>query len=1093
MNIMKKNHLLIILLFFNFLSITAQNLNKNSFRIERSIIQKALNTQLKGFTESDLQQWDIQSDASSLDENTRYYYLIQQYNNIEVRKAITNLSVVNNVAHINNTRFVKNLASKINTTQPTITEQQAVVFALKNAGIDAKEVVLLNKENNNFIFKKVNGLQRNIKVSLVFEPANDTTVKLAWNVNLNMANGKHWWNIRIDATTGSFINKNDWVTTCFIGDNHEHVKETNGKQEGFDFILNSLKKSTTTALAGGYQVLPYHVESPNHGNFEYLTNPDDATASPNGWHDDVTNQYTTTVGNNVYASVDINGNDNGNVVNQSAAGNIYDYQYGGPFVMANTYSNAAATQLFYTNNVMHDILYKYGFDEASGNFQQNNFGNGGAANDRVQADAQDGSALNNANFSTPPDGDNGRMQMFLWSTPPPNSPVENLLVINNSAVVGQYATPKVRDNNFIPGHVSFTTPITANLVLAEDGTAPNVNDACQPITNTAAMSGKIAVIKRGNCSFSSKTLAAQTAGAVAVLIVNNQNASITMANGSGLTGITIPAYSIDKAEGDAILAEMAITTVNATLNPKHFYNFDGDFDNGVISHEYGHGLNIRLIGGRNNVDCVGEVESMGEGWSDFVANIIRLKNIDNGIQINGVGTFVMGQPTTGIGLRPFPYSGDITQNPMTYQSLIDDSAQAIYNVPHGVGAVWAGMLWDLTWDLIAVHGFNPNIYDTNGTEGNIVALKLVVEAFKLTACNPGFVDGRDAILEADDVLFGNGVAGSNTGANHCIIWGAFARRGLGINANQATVFSTSDGNSDFTNPATCAPNYLLTIGGATEVCEGGSLDFDIVFNAQNGWNTATGFVASGLPVGANAVFNPATISDTGLVTMTVTGLTPGNHNVVVTPGGDANKNLNLNLTVKPANPILTDGDTLFGIDAVTPVAFNNGDALEALPGANISFQLPNTAFTGTLVWTAPNGATFTTNTVNFTNIVDGDTAIEGNWKVDVNFTQDCGGPQTINFSFNINPNLSVSDYEFDGIRFYPNPTNGTLIINSLNNLNKATVSVYDVTGRILLNNIAKTHLNTNQIKVDLSTLATGSYFITVEDDTYKSTKQIIKN
>ncbi len=39
--------------------------------------------------------------------------------------------------------------------------------------------------------------------------------------------------------------------------------------------------------------------------------------------------------------------------------------------------NFAITQLFYWNNVMHDVSYQYGFDEASGNFQNNNQGRGG--------------------------------------------------------------------------------------------------------------------------------------------------------------------------------------------------------------------------------------------------------------------------------------------------------------------------------------------------------------------------------------------------------------------------------------------------------------------------------------------------------------------------------------------------------------------------------------------------------------------------------------------------------------------------------------------------------------------------------------------
>ena len=83
------------------------------------------------------------------------------------------------------------------------------------------------------------------------------------------------------------------------------------------------------------------------------------------------------------------------------------------------YTNAGVVQLFYWNNWMHDQLYALGFTEAAGNFQSNNFGRGGLGDDAVLADAQDGDGWNNANFSSPPDGLPGRMQMYLWTGPTP--------------------------------------------------------------------------------------------------------------------------------------------------------------------------------------------------------------------------------------------------------------------------------------------------------------------------------------------------------------------------------------------------------------------------------------------------------------------------------------------------------------------------------------------------------------------------------------------------------------------------------------------------------------------------------------------------
>lgn len=79
-----------------------------------------------------------------------------------------------------------------------------------------------------------------------------------------------------------------------------------------------------------------------------------------------------------------------------------------------SYRDASVTQLFYTANKFHDLLYLLGFNEAAGNFQTNNHGKGGKGNDFAILDAQDGSRFNNAQFSSPPDGQPGRMRMYLW-------------------------------------------------------------------------------------------------------------------------------------------------------------------------------------------------------------------------------------------------------------------------------------------------------------------------------------------------------------------------------------------------------------------------------------------------------------------------------------------------------------------------------------------------------------------------------------------------------------------------------------------------------------------------------------------------------
>jgi extracellular elastinolytic metalloproteinase len=160
---------------------------------------------------------------------------------------------------------------------------------------------------------------------------------------------------------------------------------------------------------------------PNHPNVTpqtVVSGPGTGNAeSPAGW---VTNN--TTIGNNVDAYLDRD-NNNGADANGRPTSATKDFIFtfdlaAAPTTVTN--QQAAVANLFYLNNVIHDKLYRHGFNEAAGNFQTNNFGKGGAGNDPVNAEAQDGGGMNNANFSTPTDGSRPRMQMYLWDTKTPN-------------------------------------------------------------------------------------------------------------------------------------------------------------------------------------------------------------------------------------------------------------------------------------------------------------------------------------------------------------------------------------------------------------------------------------------------------------------------------------------------------------------------------------------------------------------------------------------------------------------------------------------------------------------------------------------------
>jgi hypothetical protein len=139
--------------------------------------------------------------------------------------------------------------------------------------------------------------------------------------------------------------------------------------------------------------------------------------------------------------------------------------------------------------------------------------------------------------------------------------------------------------------------------------------------------------------------------------------------------------------------------------------------------------------------CLNNAEQMGEGWSDYVGLMLTMEPGDQGSDIRGIGTYATGQPTDAQGIREAPYSTDFAVNNYTYADSNNNVSQ-----PHGIGFVWATMLWDMTWLLIDEYGFDPDLY--NGTGGNNIAIQLVMDGMKLQNCSPGFVDGRDAILEA---------------------------------------------------------------------------------------------------------------------------------------------------------------------------------------------------------------------------------------------------------------------------------------------------------------------------------------------------------
>lgn len=760
-----------------------------------SIVKNYLKNQTaENYQATDISDISISSESFSKSLKAHTVYVDQNFRGIRIFNSVSPFVIRNGEVIHAELSFLTDISGKTNGTQPALNATTAISRAVNQLGLDAPSGLQLleTKNDHSYIFNDGNISLENIPVELVYHSMYEgNTLKLAWDLSIYLKDGSHYYSVRIDALNGQILEVFDLVLSCNFGDQPHSHGPSESILIGHQSEPAYMPFNTNTPK---YRVFPIPLHAPNEGPDQLITDPSDPEASPFGWHDtdgQPGHEYTTTRGNNVLANEDHAGY---NIPGEQADGGeemLFDFPFDLPQNPMD-FTDAAITNLFYMNNIMHDVFYKYGFDEASGNFQQNNYGRGGAGNDYVIADAQDGYGMNNANFGTPPDGQKPRMQMFLWSAP--GSVIGSFLTINNGPMAGSYNTMEAGFGPSVP-----TSGITNDLVLIENdssGTSQDPNDACGQITNASAISGKIAVVRRGQCDFVTKVEKAQNAGAVAVIVVNNEVGDPIVMGGSN-PNITIPAIMIYQADGEDIIDLLENgQTINATLKDDGSgndpYRRDGDLDNGIIAHEYGHGISTRLTGGRNNVYCLFNEEQMGEGWSDYFGLILTLKPGDQPSDPKGIGTYATGQGRYGRGIRTFPYSTDFDVNPFTYNNIRSQTA------PHGVGSVWATMLWDLTWAFIDEYGFDEDIYE--GTGGNNKALQLVIDGLKLQPCNPGFIDGRDAILQADEI--------ANNGENECLIWHAFAKRGLGFSADQGSSNSKMDGTEAFDVPQDC----LLGIG-----------------------------------------------------------------------------------------------------------------------------------------------------------------------------------------------------------------------------------------------------------------------------------------
>ncbi|MBN9684313.1 MULTISPECIES: myxosortase-dependent M36 family metallopeptidase [unclassified Corallococcus] len=553
---------------------------------------------------------------------------------------------------------------------------------------------------------------------------------------------------------------------------------------------------------------------------------------------------TQTTGNNVDAYADLNAPDGfqpgtNDLRAETTSENTFAYVYDTTKRPGSSPEQikASVVNLFYVNNFLHDWFYDAGFDEASANAQAFNFGRGGVEGDPIQAQAQDYGGRNNANMSTPADGASPRMQMYVFDGTP------ELSVTAPATLAGVYEA----------GSASYgkqAYEVTGEIQIPETN-----KDGCAAFP-AGTFTGKIALIDRGTCNFVVKSLNAQNGGAIATVIANNTAGSTISMGGNNVDDakVTTPSLMITLDAANAWKAAAATSPVSVKFLRTPDQDRDGTLDNGIIAHEWGHYISNRLIGNAAGLSN-NQGRSMGEGWGDFHAMLMQVRESDRNVAGNNnwqgvystAGYVTSGGKNQGYyyGIRRLPYSTDMSKNGYTFRHIANftalpnelATASTANNAEvHNSGEVWATALWECYASLLNAHPF---------AEAQDRMKKYLVAAYKATPNAPTFTEARDAVLA---------VALASDPADYQRFVAAFAKRGLGFGAKSpdrdafdhigVTESFSAGGNLEVTSItltdgiAGCDHDGILDIG------EQGELKITVRNVGGNGLSSFSGTVSS---------------------------------------------------------------------------------------------------------------------------------------------------------------------------------------------------------------------------------------------------------
>ncbi|MCB1276553.1 M36 family metallopeptidase [Prosthecobacter sp.] len=326
----------------------------------------------------------------------------QQHEGIDIFEAVLQANLTTKSELINiGSQFIPDPAAAAQGARPKLAVEEAVAAAGRNLGenMTAETVREMappaEQPDRRQQFRAA--LLTDADAKLTWLPMDENSMRLTWDVTLTSRSRAEMYRVLVDADNGDVLVRQS--LTAYISDATYRV-----------FTAES-----PTPMSPGHEK-PSSLQ-PLPVSRVLVTLPAlNTTASPNGWINDGDNM---TSGNNSDAYTDTNADNVADLPRTTGTGRVFDFPHNLTQEPSNL-KDASVTQLFYWTNFMHDRMYEFGFTEAAGNFQVDNFGRGGVGNDPVNSEAQDGSGTNNANFSTPTDGSRGRMQMFNWTNPTPD-------------------------------------------------------------------------------------------------------------------------------------------------------------------------------------------------------------------------------------------------------------------------------------------------------------------------------------------------------------------------------------------------------------------------------------------------------------------------------------------------------------------------------------------------------------------------------------------------------------------------------------------------------------------------------------------------